>query len=113
MPVSDSARDKQYDKLIEQRALRLASRGRHAVWLHLLFPLTLFFGFSLFFLLPLIAANLTTPPVSVIIHAYLDWCVPVMIVANLFIYYRVRNRLLAPYLEQVIQQQNAREARRT
>ena len=91
-------------RFFHQQALRLASRGRHAVWLHLLFPLTLFFGFSLFFLLPLIAANLTTPPVSVIIHAYLDWCVPVMIIANLLIYYRVRNRLLAPYLKQVTRQ---------
>jgi len=113
MPVTDSGQGKQYDRLIEQRALRLASRGRHAVWLHLLFPLTLFFGFSLFFLLPLIVANLVSPPVSTIIHTYLAWCVPVMIAANLFIYYRVRKRLLAPYLEQVIQQQDAKEAHRT
>ncbi|WP_237132017.1 hypothetical protein [Pseudohongiella sp. O18] len=101
-PVVQAINNKQDEESFRvQQALRMASRGPNAVWLHLLFPLSLLFGTALFIGLPLLLAIIASPPFAENALKYLDWCVPLCVAGTLTFNHWARGRLLKPYLEQV------------
>tara|TARA_Y100000592_G_C5415494_1_gene290371 strand:+ start:531 stop:872 length:342 start_codon:yes stop_codon:yes gene_type:complete len=91
--------DKRLTTADYQAAARQASRGPHATLLHLLVPICIFGSFSLLYVLPMLVAGFWSPSrLSTLLHGYLNWSLPLVIVVNLASYHWARRRLLAPYL---------------
>ena len=91
-----------------QQALRLASQGKHAAWLHLLFPLTVLFSCSALYVIPsLIGLWFDPSRLTSIIQVYLTWDLPLLIVVNLLTFHWARKRVLAPYLDELLSKQSS------
>lgn len=87
-----------------QQALRMASRGPNAVYLHLLLPLSLLLGFVMFVAIPLIIVWVAPVALSAIVMPYLDWCLIAWMASSPVIQYWGRKWLLRPYIEQLMRQ---------
>lgn len=86
------------EKLLEQQASQLASRGRGSLVFNLLFPLSLALVFSALYILPFGLHKLLPEPYTSWLYHYLRWSPPLLAMSFYFLYSRWRARKLAPYI---------------
>ncbi len=94
------------DPYLLQQAVRRASRGPRSTLFHLLIPICLITNFILFYLLPRIVAGYWEPSwITYPLLVYVEWSLPVFIVVNLIAYNWARNKLLAPHIRELTNNQ--------
>jgi len=97
---------KKLDPYLLQQAVRRASRGPRSTLFHLLIPICLVTNFILFYLLPrFIAVSWESSLIEYPLLVYVKWSLPVFIGVNLITYYWARNKLLAPHIKELMDNQ--------
>jgi hypothetical protein len=94
------------EKLLEQKASQLASRGRGSLVFNLLFPLTLILVFSALYMLPLGLYKISPEPYTTWLYHYLKWSSPLLAMSIYIVYSRWRARKLAPFIKALTQQED-------
>lgn len=97
--------DRIREKSLRQKASRLAARGKNSLFFNLLFPGTLAGVFIVFYLVPLIIANILWAPVW--LQIWLEWSPPFLVIFNCVLYSVLRARILAPYIKSLCEQENS------
>lgn len=100
------------DPYLQQQAVLSASRGPRSTLFHLLFPICVIANFVVFYLVPrLVAGYWESAWFAHPLLLYAKWSLPVFIVVNLITYNRARNRLLAPHIRELTNNQVTHQPR--
>ena len=88
---------KEQEKLLQQIAVRQVLRGKGSAFFHLLFPFSIFVGFSVFYITPWILVTMLDLQSDWLI-TYFFWSTPVCVIATLSLHGYLRHRRLKPVI---------------